>query len=163
MKQAIAGVAPPEFGEVTMMTVWPSIASLPIGRTIGSLCMIRVGLGNVLTVGNLIALAVIPVAIPLYFYCKLRCYRLTNLRVIIEKGPSGREERSIGLHEFDEIEVNVLPGQEWYPAGELIFRRGAIETLRLSGVPRPETFRRTCLKAQRSFVGVERALEQQLT
>ena len=27
MKQAIAGVAPPELGEVTIMTVWPSMAA----------------------------------------------------------------------------------------------------------------------------------------
>ena len=31
MKQAIAGVAPPELGEVTIMTVWPSVGGTPLG------------------------------------------------------------------------------------------------------------------------------------
>ena len=37
MKQAIAGVAPTEFDEVTMMVVWPSIAATAIGRFCGRL------------------------------------------------------------------------------------------------------------------------------
>ena len=41
MKQAIAGVAPPELGEVTIMTVWPSIGALGLGRWIGRMCGIR--------------------------------------------------------------------------------------------------------------------------
>ena len=70
-----------------------------------------------------------------------RRFRLTNRRVIIEKGFNAEAERSLPLEQFDAIDVNVLPGQEWYPCGELIFRNGRVETLRLSGVPRPETFR----------------------
>lgn len=115
-----------------------------------------------LTIGNLIALAAIPAAIVLYAYCKLSRYRLTNRRVLVEALPRQRLVRWTMLDEFDEIEVVVLPGQDWYPAGELIFRKGSLETLRLSGVPRPETFRQTCLKAQRAYVGVKRALEQQI-
>jgi hypothetical protein len=163
MKQAIPGVAPPDAGEVTVMTVWPTIAATSLGCTMGRAFMISVGLGNVLTLGNIAALLSIPVAIPLFFFVLLLMgrYRLTNRRVIIEKGPKGVEERSISLDDFDAIDVVVLPGQEWYPAGELIFRKGNIESLRLHGVSRPETFRQTCLKAQRSYAGVKRALEMQ--
>jgi hypothetical protein len=88
-----------------------------------------------------------------------RRYRLTNRRVIVEKGLRGVEERSVSLDGFDSIEVQVLPGQEWFPAGELIFRKGTQETLRLNGVSRPETFRQTCLKARMSFVGVKKAMQ----
>ena len=38
-----------------------------------------------------------------------------------------------------------------------VFKQGAVETFRIWGVPRPETFRHTCLKAQMSFVGVQQA------
>lgn len=164
MKQAIAGVAPPEAGEVTIMTVWPSIAGTEMGRTLGRLYLIKAGAGNILTVGNLIALASIPVALGL-FTMKLmpgvfRRYRLTNRRVVVESGFTGKPERWVPLDEFNTVELVVLPGQQWYRAGDLVFRKGPIETMRLNAVPQPETFRQTCLKAQRSYVGVQRALAQ---
>ena len=178
MKQAIPGVSPPKASEVTVMTVWPSIAATGAGRMLGRLCLIKVGFGNVFTVGKLLALAVIPVAIPIFFamlipgagipgtflwidnpFC--RRYRLTNRRIIVEHGLGGREQRSIPLDDFDAIDVKILPGQAWYPAGDLLFRKGPVETFRISGVSRPETFRQTCLKAQRGFVGARKAVEFQ--
>jgi hypothetical protein len=165
MKQAIAGVAPPDLGEVTIMTVWPSIAAHPLGRALGRLYANRAGFGYMLTVGKLMMLLTIPIALKLFFWMlapwNCRRYRLTNRRVIVQNRPRPVDERWIGLDEFDAIEVLVLPGQAWYPAGELIFRKGKVETFRLSGVSRPETFRQTCLKAQRSYVGVRKALEQE--
>jgi hypothetical protein len=165
MKQAIAGVAPPELGEVTIMIVWPSIGGTELGRLLGRAMSIKAGFGSIFTVGNLIALLVAPLAAPFYFtkYAPWDCrrYRLTNRRLIIEWGLHGAEERSVPLDEFDTVEVEVLPGQAWYPCGDLVFRRGKIHTMRLLGVLRPETFRRTCLKAQISFVTVQRALDQQ--
>jgi hypothetical protein len=165
IKQAIAGVAPPESGEVTMMTVWPSMAATSPGRMIGRLCGISAGFGSILTIGNLCALLLIPVAMALFFRnlapWNCRRYRITNRRVLIEQGLHARPERFLDLDNFDTIEVVVLHGQEWYPAGDLIFRRGSLETLRLPGVLRPEPFRQTCLKAQRSFVAVKQDMAQQ--
>lgn len=166
MKQAIAGVAPPELGEVTIMTVWPTMASTGLGRLIGRLCGVKSGVGRFFTLGKLFALMSIPVALPLYFYGVLpgicRRYTLTNRRLIIQKGLTAVDQRWVELDNFDRIEVQVLPGQEWFPAGELIFYKGAVETFRLSGVSRPETFKQTCLKAQRSFVGIKQALDREL-
>lgn len=162
MKQAISGVAPPETSEVTIMTVYPTIAAHPLGQTIGRMCMNRSGFGTFFTLGKLFALLSIPVAMGLFFFDLLpfvgRRYRLTNRRVIVEIALPVKEERSVSLADFDAIDVVVLPGQEWYPAGELIFRKGTLESFRLSGVSRPETFRQTCLKAQRAAVGVKKAL-----
>jgi hypothetical protein len=179
MKQAIAGVAPPELGEVTIMTVWPSIGAMRLGRWVGRMC----GIGwphRFFNLGKLFALALIPLALTLYFYrvavpllsylstlglyshastC-LR-YRLTNRRLIIEKGLWPLLDSAIGLDQFDAIEVRVLPGQEWYPAGDLIFYQGKVEVFRLSGVSRPEGFRHVCLKARNAYVTVRRAREQQ--
>lgn len=187
MKQAIAGVVPPETGEVTIMTVWPSVAALAAGQFWGRLYSNRSGMtvpGTpiVLTVGKIIALLSIPLILPIYFLMLLPCfiylpklgplpqvyvsnpwarrYRLTNRRVIIERA-SGEIEASVGLENFDQIEVVVLPGQEWYPAGELVFRQGKVETFRLSGVPRPETFSQTCLKAQRAHSSVKKAVARE--
>ncbi len=186
MKQAIAGVAPPALGEVTIMTVWPSLAALKGGQFFGRLYGNQSGiniLGIPVTVGRIIALLSIPFILPPYFLMLLpawfylpklgpipqiyipnklcRRYRLTNRRVIIEHATSGDVQGSVSLDDFNAIDVEVLPGQQWYPAGELIFRQGKVETFRLSGVPRPETFRQTCLKAQRANAGIKKALGRQ--
>ncbi|HVX63785.1 MAG TPA: PH domain-containing protein [Pirellulales bacterium] len=187
MKQAIAGVAPPALGEVTIMTVWPSLAATKMGRFLGRQYENQSGfeiLGIPVTVGRIIALLSIPIVLPGFFFSLLPCfiwlpklgpfpgvyvpnnacrrYRLTNRRVIIEHATSGQVQAAVSLEDFDAIDVEVLPGQAWYPAGELIFRRGNVETFRLSGVPRPETFRHTCLKAQRADFGVKQASARQL-
>src|SRR5688500_17200996 len=100
MKQAIAGVSPAQVGETTIMTVWPSVAATSIGRLFGRMFAIRAGVGF-LTVGNLIALASIPIMLPLYFLRKLpfwiERYRLTNRRVIVERGVHGRIQQFVDL------------------------------------------------------------------
>jgi len=168
MKQPIAGVAPPELDEVTSMIVWPSIAANRIGRIAGQLVGVRyqVGLFFVrVPLGRLLALPAIPFAL-LAFAWKLmpfvaRRYRLTNQRIIIEKGLSRVGDRSIPLDEFDEIQIEVLPGQEWLRAGELLFRQEGREVFRLSGVGSPKSFRQTCLKARTAVVSVREVLQQQ--
>lgn len=248
MKQAIAGVAPPEVEEVTAMVVWPSIASYPSGRFLGRLYNIKAGF-YVFKLGNLIALASIPHALALYAYRLLPCflglpvhgsfYRLTNRRVMelrneVNLGEGKRIDRigigitgivkailllvifqalfigwemfptdtlgmvltgicvvifvmgvaplimeamgspvpvpmfsygvvmkSVELDRFDSIDVEQQPGQEWFEAGDLVFRSNGVETFRLAGVSRPEAFRHTCLKSQASYVGVKQARERE--
>ncbi len=176
MTQPIAGVAPPEINEVTTMVVWPSNAAYPSGRALGGLYNIRWPNISVLRIGNLIALASVPHALFLYFYKLLpfvgRQYVLTNRRVsevrqviawggkkipALADGIAG----SVDLTEFDEIEIEVCPGQEWYKAGDLIFRLGDVEKLRLCGVSRPEAFRSQCMKASIAARGVKDALERE--
>ena len=156
MKQSIAGVAPAETREVTIMTVYPTLAATGPGRLMGRLCSVRAGFGF-FSLGKLFALLLIPVAIPLFIATLLPFvitrYRLTNRRVVVQTGLRGVDARWVDFDRFDTIDVEVQPGQEWFPAGDLIFRRGAVETFRLSGVSRPETFRHTCLSARRGYLG----------
>jgi hypothetical protein len=158
-KQPIAGVTPPEREEVTVMTVFPTLAAYGLGRLIGRLCAVRLGYGF-FTLGKLFALVLIPVAIGLYVYSLLpgvmTRYRLTNRRVVVQKGLRAKDERWVDFDRFDTIEIEVLAGQDWYPAGDLIFRNGPVETFRLAGVSRPETFRHTCLAARRGYLGAAR-------
>lgn len=165
MKQAIPGVVPPGVAEATIHVIRPSMAAYPVGRFIGRMCSIQAGVGGILTVGNLMALALIPLALAIYlrnlgpwFACR---YRLTNRRLILERGMTNEPERWVSLDDFDNIEIKTLPGQEWYPAGELIFRKGTIETFRLSGVRNPEAFRQVCLKAQRAHSSVKKITDKQ--
>lgn len=139
------------------MTVWPSVAATGIGRWLGRLYRIRDGIGP-LSIGRVALLATVPLGLMLYFSMRLpwaiRRYRLTNRRVIVERGVNPAVEQYVDLDRFDAIDVVVRPGQEWYAAGDLVFRRGPIETLRLPGVSRPESFRRTCLEARQGYVAV---------
>ena len=164
MKQAIAGVAAPESEEVTAMVVWPSIAATPAGRLVGRLAAVEVGVGRFFTLGKLLAVASIPLALAAFAWKLMpfvaRRYRLTNRRIVIQKGLSAVDVRSIGLDGFDEIEIEVLPGQKWLRAGEMVFRQDHREVLRLSGVGRPESFRRTCLKARTALVSVREVLQK---
>lgn len=159
-QQTIAGVVPPDTAEATVMTVWPSVASTGLGRALGRIYRIRDGVGPI-SIGRLALLATIPVGLALYLSMRLpwaiRRYRLTNRRVAIERGVGGEVVQFVDLDRFDAIDVVVEPGQEWYAAGDLVFRRGQVETLRLPGVSRPESFRRTCLEVRQSYVSVAEA------
>jgi hypothetical protein len=161
--QIISGVVPPSVAEATVMTVWPSVASTGLGQALGRLYRIKGGLGPI-SVGRLALLATIPVGLGLYLSMRLpwafRRYRLTNRRVAIERGVNPRVEQFVDLDRFDAIDLVVKPGQEWYAAGDLVFRRGAIETLRLPGVSRPESFRRVCLETRQAYVSVAAAQPQ---
>jgi hypothetical protein len=175
MSTAIAGVAPATEKEVTIMTVWPSLGATAYGRWWGRRFANDVGItlfGLPITVGRILALVSIPFILPVYFHMLIpripfvfwgirnsscQQYRLTNKRVIVEIAFGGGEQQSVSLDRFDAIDVDVQSGQEWYPAGDLIFRNGPIETFRLLGVPHPEAFRQTCLKARMGFVGVLKA------
>jgi len=175
MAQAIAGVVPNTEKEVTVMTVWPTMSAMAYGRWWGRRFANKVGItlfGVPITVGRILALVSIPFILPIYFLMLLpnfpfvivgitnpwcRRYRLTNRRVVVEHGYGGGECQSVSLDRFDSVETEVIPGQEWYPAGDLVFRNGKIETFRLAGVPHPEAFKQTCIKAQVGFVGVQQA------
>ncbi|QDS98731.1 PH domain-containing protein [Adhaeretor mobilis] len=168
MSQAIAGVVPATEREATVMTTWPTLGAFGVGRWWGRRFANKLGItlfGIPFTLGRLMALVSIPFILPPYFLTLLPgsplClrYRLTNRRVIVERPYTGAEEQSVSLDRFDSIELDVLPGQEWYPAGDLVFKNGEIETFRLSGVPNPKPFRHTCLKSRQAFVGVQKARE----
>ena len=167
MKQAIAGVAPAQSVEATVMTVWSSIAALPSGRFLGRLYSIRWPDVYIFRLGNVFALlsAILAVAPILYFWRLLprfgSRYTLTNRRVVIQTAVTAAERSSIGLENFDSLEIDVLPGQEWFVAGDLSFRNGGREVFRLKGVSRPEPFRQTCLKSRLAYVGVKEALQRQ--
>ncbi len=154
MKHAITGVSPATLGEATVMTVWPSMGSSSFGQLLGRLYAIPL-------FGKLIALASIPQALLLYFWnvlpWSMQRYRLTNRRVLVERGLAAKVDKEVSLDNFDSIELQVLPGQEWYRCGNLVFFKGKVETFRLDGIPIPESFRQTCLKTQRGFAGVKKA------
>ena len=168
MKQAIAGVTPASEKEVTVMTVWPSVAGqgfgpfTSLGRNLGQLYSNDTGIYP-FTLGNIACLLTIPIALVLYFqrigpFIATR-YRVTNKRVIVERGMKSKEERSVELDQFDTVEIRRPPGYEWFDAGDLVFLKENRETFQLRGVSRPEAFRRVCVKSQQAYTEVKKALE----
>lgn len=153
---SISGVVPPSVAEATIMTVWPSVGSTGLGKALGRLYRIREGFGPI-SIGRLALLATIPLGLMLYLSLRLpwaiKRYRLTNRRVRIEQGIDPKVVQFVTLDGFDAVDLEVSPGQEWFACGDLVFRRGPIETLRLPGVSRPESFRRVCLEARQAYVG----------
>jgi len=146
------------------MTVWPTIGATAPGRLVGRLAAISWGYGF-FTLGKLLAVATIPLSMAVFFWQLMpfvcRRYTLTNRRLIIRRGLRATDERWISLDEFDVIDVEILPGQEWLHAGEVVFKRSGTELLRFSGVSRPEVFRQVCLKAHDALILVREVLRQQ--
>jgi hypothetical protein len=162
-KQSIAGVTPPQTAESTIMTAWPSVGGTSLGQLLGRLYRINVGVGP-FRVGRFALLATLPIGLMLYLGMRLpwamRRFKVTNRGVTVKRGVLPIVERYVELDRFDTIELVVQPGQEWFDCGDLVFRLGAIETLRLNGVSRPEPFRRICLEVRQSYVGVRAAVER---
>jgi hypothetical protein len=145
--------------------VWPTIGATRLGRFVGRLGAIRLGLGSFFTLGKLLAVATIPISLAVFAWQLLpgvmRRYCLTNRRVIVQKGLARVQERSIGLDQFDALEIRLLPGQQWLRSGDVVFLSGGQEVFRLPGVPRPQTFRELCLKQRTTLLAVRDVLRQQ--
>jgi len=107
MRQAIAGVTPSSVQETTIWTIWPTIARFNWACWLGRRYLNNFGIANILTVGNLWAVATIPLHLLMYFVKlapQLRItlkalgsdaelsipglcinYRLTNRRVVVQR------------------------------------------------------------------------------
>ena len=151
--------------ETTAMIVWPSIGATRLGRWVGRLCANKTGFAGFFTLGKLLALATIPISLAIFFWQLLpvvaRRYRLTDRRLVIQKGLRPVDEKSIDLDAFDTVHLDMLPGQKWLRCGDVVFRREGDEVFRLCGVPNPEPFRRSCLGVQSSLRSVREVLQQQ--
>ena len=151
--------------ERTVTTVWPTIGALALGRWVGRLGGFSPPGDRFRLIGRCLALATIPISLAVYAWQLMpfitRCYRLTSERIVVLAGLQRREQRSVALDAFDAIEIEILPGQAWLHAGELVFRRQEQEVFRLSGVSRPDVFRAVCWKAQAAVLLVRRTVAAQ--
>jgi len=165
MSESTAGVMPFDLAEVPCKIVWPTIGATAAGRLVGRLSDVRFGIGQFFTLGKLLALATIPISATVFFWQLMpyvcRRYVLSNRRIVVRKGLMPADERWIALDEFDAIDIDILPGQQWLHAGDLVFRRGGREIFRLPGVSRPEIFRHTCQTVQTALTSVREVMRKQ--
>jgi hypothetical protein len=157
-------ITPKMLPDSPITTTWPTIAAMAPGRWVGRLCGLRLGYGF-FTLGKLMALATIPVSLTVFCWQLMpyicRRYTLTRRRIVVQKGLQAIDERAIGLDEFDAIEIQVLPGQDWLHSGDMVFKKEDREVFRLLGVLRPDVFRQVCLKARAATVNLEETLRKQ--
>ena len=140
--QAIAGVSPTS--EAVVMTEYPSVAAGGIAQLLGRIYESVPSVLGLPKLSYLFALATAPIGILLYALQKLfgQRYVLTNRAVQVWTSRGTRKVSSLGLLDFDHIEVDQNSGQVFYNAADLRFVGGNGETLlRLRGVKDAGAFR----------------------
>jgi hypothetical protein len=157
--QAIAGVSPSQEREIE--TEVPSIAAIGLGRVIGALMSSMPGVGSVKLSYLLFGLPLAPFGLALYLLLKVigQRYTVTNRAVSIGRIISGQVVKQVALKDVAEVEVEVLAGQEFFRAGDVVLRKaGGDEILRCAGVPQPERFKHVILEAREARLQSDDAL-----
>src|SRR5947209_15718935 len=99
--QAITGVVPPETGEAVIRMAWPSVARFPAVAT----------LGRQLTRTIILAPLAWLLMGPFYFAKVLpffaRRYSVTNQRLMIRGGWSGRPIKEVKLEQIDDVRLHT--------------------------------------------------------
>lgn len=157
---AISGVSTGKATEIAR--VHPSIAGTLGGQLLGQLLdSIPIKVGGIKFSNLLFGLPAALVAVPIFFALRLagHTFSLTNRSVQKRTSLSNRPVREVPLADIDQVVVRQLPGQQFYPAGEIDLLNKAGDTLMtLSGVPRADVFRQTILEARNARNQVQSSL-----
>jgi hypothetical protein len=86
-------------------------------------------------------------------------YTVTNRSVSVRGALTGQTVKQVALKDVADVTVEVLGGQEFYRAGDVVLRNaGGDEILRCAGVPQPERFRHVILDARDARLQNDEAL-----
>jgi hypothetical protein len=142
-QHAITGLVTPDMGEVRIRDTWPSVAAAPAIASVG----------RALTRTIILAPLAWMIMAAVYFAKVLpftaRRYFLTNKRVLIRRGWSGKIAAEAALDRITDVKVVTDDNTEFFRAAALhIMGDGAQPLLVLPAVPEPENFRRAILDAR---------------
>lgn len=159
---AIAGVT--SVGEALIMTVYPSIASTALGRTLGSLYeCVPVKLCGIKLSHLLFTLPTIPVALSIYGHLKVFGVRyvLNRNSVQIVASLGTRLIQQVPLSSVVDVVVRQLPGQEFFPAADIeLYDKAGNLLMSLPGVPRADVFAQTITEARDARLQVDSSLSR---
>jgi hypothetical protein len=149
--QAIAGVSPQT--EATIISVYPSIASKGMGRSIGQVCdSIPTKILGVKISCILFALPLAPLSLIGYALTKMAGlqFEVTNRSLKVWQMSLGAKSRlinEVSIDDIADVAIEVRPGQEFYHAADMyLLKEDGTSLLRMEGIPRPEVFRQNILK-----------------
>lgn len=145
--QAVTGIVPPQTGEATIRTAWPSVTAVSAPGA---------QLGRALIKTKILAPVAWLMLAPLYFVKILpffaRRYTLTNRRLMVQRGLKPHPRQQVALVDIDEVRLVEGSYNAFYRAGTLEVIGGGQVKLTLAGVPAPESFRQSVLNALMAWV-----------
>ncbi|MEX0718342.1 MAG: PH domain-containing protein [Planctomycetaceae bacterium] len=161
--QAISGVSALE--DNLVMRIYPSIAATGLGRLLGRvLDSIPLRINGVRLSNLLFGLPLAPLALGIYALQKIagETYHVTTRAVRVwgmQLAALRMLRADVPLASIARIDIERLPGQAFFHAGDLVLRGAdGSELARLSGVPRPDVFRRNIIEARDARVQTEASL-----
>ncbi len=143
---AITGLIPPQVAEGRIRERWPSVARMPLVATLGRALTRTIVLAPL---GWLImSLAYFGKLLPFF----MRRYTVTNQRVMIRSGWSGKPSAEVPLEKIDDVRVVADANSDFFRAATVEILSGSDVILRLPGVPEPHSFRWAILNARNAWV-----------
>lgn len=145
MKQAIAGLTPPEMEEARIREIYPSVARAPAIANLGKL------LNNTIVLAPLgwlmMSAAYFSKVLPLI---GVR-YTLTNRRVMIRHGWKGTPGQEVALSEIDDVQLDPASVDHFFRSADLIIHRAGGTPMTLKAVPDAESFRHAILDTRNAW------------
>jgi hypothetical protein len=151
--QAICGVS--AGAETQMMTKWPSIAAMGLGRLIGQL------MASIPT-RLLLWLPLAGAGAALYFIQKITGERFTITNKSVQRwtGLGGRMIQRVELSDIATMQVQQQSGQEFFHASDLLlFNAKGDVAMRIEGLPHAEIFLENISKARLASQQVRDSLQ----
>jgi hypothetical protein len=142
----VTGLIPPQVAEARIRERWPSVARMPLIATIGralTRTIVLAPLGwlimSVAFFGKILPFA-------------MRRYTITNQRVMIRSGWTGKPSAEVPLDKIDDVRVVADANSDFFRAATVEILNGSAVVLRLPGVPEPHSFRWAILNARNAWV-----------
>jgi hypothetical protein len=145
-QQAVTGVIPPSVAEARIREAWPSVASFPAIASLGQMLTRSILLAPLawIVMGGIYFGKILPLF--------MRRYTLTNRRIMIRAGWSGKPVQEVSLAEIDEVRLVTDGNTEFFRAANLEIVGGGKVLLTLAGVPDPESFRHAIINSRNAWV-----------
>jgi hypothetical protein len=146
-RQAIAGLMPPQLGEVRIREAWPSVAAVG-----GGLSRVAEKLMKSVFLAPLGWLTLLPLFVRKLMPSVCRRYTLTNRRLMVQRGLKPSPVQEVALADIDDVRLVPDSYSPFYRSGDLeVLSQGKV-ALKLAGVPEPEGFRHAVVNAVKAWV-----------